>query len=269
MDPNIMDIDDTSSSSPQPVADNPVSRQPHPQMGLESSIPATEAPPTCEQSDQEPCGVVNLDVTYSMLRYISICWRRHLWLSLGERLRMKASDPNAVSEHAGYSFHDPVSEESSDVRVPPWVPYLSRFLLSRPNVTNWVFSSYRYNLEPVIPDLVKAIALMSHNYGQATPAGRELHWVVQGLNQLSNTLGQVKDDYGLIMRQNPDAIWQRAIMEATDPDSWPVWSEKEGARVATIDYSLGTQEPFRLGQLRSGREPGEVHSSFHEPSLGF
>ncbi|XXG99676.1 hypothetical protein Hte_006017 [Hypoxylon texense] len=114
-----------------------------------------------------------------------------------------------------------------NVAIPSWAPYLSRFLLARPNITNWVESSFSYRLQPTVANLKRAIESVAGDFDQRISESREIHWILHGLNQLDEALTDLCNTFGRALQNTPSLIWQDTITAATDPSFWPVWSANE------------------------------------------
>jgi len=128
------------------------------------------------------------------------------------------------------SYVDPTKQALPDVSgqnnsQPTWVPYLSRFLLSRPSVTNWVQSCYTFHLAPPVRKLYPPILAFAHQNELSTPDGREVHWILQGLMQLGSAVDELQSLHRANMRRNPSLIWQKDIQAASEQYFWPVWEE--------------------------------------------
>ncbi|KAI0432500.1 hypothetical protein F5Y09DRAFT_329571 [Xylaria sp. FL1042] len=170
-----------------------------------------------------------LSIGYPMLRYSALCWTTHLWLSLGNKHQKYASSSSSTipQKRPRTQSGDQRNTEHRDIPLPSWVPHLSQFLLTRPCVTNWVECSFAYQFQPTVARLKGAMESVADGFDLKSSDGREIHWILHGLNQLNEALAELDDSYGTALRENPSLIWQDTITAATDQHFWPVWPLEE------------------------------------------
>ncbi|KAI1351557.1 hypothetical protein F5Y01DRAFT_282754 [Xylaria sp. FL0043] len=74
--------------------------------------------------------------------------------------------------------------EHTHIPLPSWAPHPSEFLSTRPCVTNWVEHSFAYQLQPTVARLKRAMESLADGFDLKSSDGREIHWILHGLNQL-------------------------------------------------------------------------------------
>ncbi|KAI0410830.1 hypothetical protein F5X98DRAFT_381374 [Xylaria grammica] len=232
------------------------------QPNLPKQSPPVDLPPKNQQSDpssliekanRESAADENdrdlfLYTSYPMLRYSALCWTQHLWLALGETHQKYAlGSPSILSQsrrraHSG----DQWNTQHVNAPLPSWAPHLSRFLLARPCITNWVECSFAYHLQPTMARLERAMGSVAGGPDQTSPESREIHWIQHGINQVNEALAGLDESHGPVLRENPSLIWQDSITAATDRHFWPVWYLEEPPCYTPLPGSCWERETYSL-----------------------
>lgn len=185
---------------------------------------------------------------FPFIRYATLCWAQHLWMSLPWKHRSHKENEevfrtDAFRPSGGIGGHDQRRAESVP-RFPVWIPHLSRFLLCRAAVTNWTESSFHYHMTPTLKRLTDSLRSLKQEFPETTPESREVHWIVYGLNQLSEGLDELSRKHKLTLQKNPSLLWQRDITTATDPCFWPVWTAENTPSLGRLPPFHWVGEPF-------------------------
>ncbi|KAF2018188.1 hypothetical protein BU24DRAFT_166726 [Aaosphaeria arxii CBS 175.79] len=143
------------------------------------------------------------------LRYSSLCWPIHLTRAFARPARHNTD------------------KASSNMT---WLPALSHFLTDRVAVTTWAEASWRHSLPPNLSRLIPLLSAIKSELLPSTMEGREIRWVIQGLRELSEAMSELREEYGVTLRENPSLIWQ---WSGTDGNRgfWPLWDEARGCIV--------------------------------------
>ncbi|KAI0164594.1 hypothetical protein GGR57DRAFT_497469 [Xylariaceae sp. FL1272] len=185
--------------------------------------------------------------SYPMLRYASLCWIQHIWWCLEPTHREYAIQ----KEEARVLLRQQKVQGQPNGILPEYIAHLSMFLLSRASVTNWVESSFAFQLRPSVERLRAALESVAAQFDQKSPETRELHWVHNGLTQLDEALLGLEDEHCDVLKKNPSLIWQDWITAATDPHYWPVWTVDDTTHPRDLDAELWNTESFGLGNMTS------------------
>lgn len=230
--------------------------------GRTSTPVASESAPTDKVAEQQFLDQEEESLQrFPFIRYATLCWAQHLWISLLSKHRNCQENAQVLRTDAfrpsgGIGGHDQRRAESLP-RFPVWVPHLSRFLLCRAAVTNWTESSFHYHMTPTLKRLTDSLRSLAQEFPETTPESREVHWIVHGLNQLSEGLDELARKHKLTLQKNPSLLWQRDITAATDPCFWPVWT-------AENTPSLGRLPPFHwVGEPFDSTQPVDDCPLFH------
>ncbi|KAF2737363.1 hypothetical protein EJ04DRAFT_510470 [Polyplosphaeria fusca] len=148
------------------------------------------------------------DIHMPFLRYAALCWPVHLTRALSNR-------------PTGALSVEPFPHMA-------WLSALSQLLTDRVATTSWVEASWRYNLPPNLSRLVPLLNRVRSEIPPATNEGREIRSVVDALRQLSDALGELRNNYGVTLRENPSLIWQWNIQATSEGAFWPTWDEGRG-----------------------------------------
>ncbi|KAI1420503.1 hypothetical protein F5Y12DRAFT_772567 [Xylaria sp. FL1777] len=205
----------------------------------------------------------SLSIGYPMLRYSALCWTQHLWLALDEKHKKYAmSSPSTVSRSSPRTQPgDHQNAQHVNIPLPLWAAHLSRFLLTRPCITNWVECSFAYHLQPTVARLKGAMESVAEDFDQKNSDGREIHWILHGLNQLDEALTELDERYGTVLRKNPSLIWQDTITAATDQHFWPVWPLEEPSCPMPLAGSCWDRENYEVPPItRTDVPPGSSPS---------
>ncbi|GAW19621.1 hypothetical protein ANO14919_091090 [Xylariales sp. No.14919] len=232
------------------------------QPNLPKQSPPVDLPPKNQQSDppsliekvnRESAADENdkdlfLYTSYPILRYSALCWTQHLWLALGEKHQKYALDSPSILSQSRRRAHsgDQWNTQHVNVPLPSWAPHLSRFLLARPCITNWVECSFAYHLQPTMARLERAMGSVAGGPDQTSPESREIHWIQQGINQVNEALAGLDESHGPALRENPSLIWQDSITAATDRHFWPVWHLEEPPCHTPLPGSCWERETYSL-----------------------
>jgi hypothetical protein len=197
-------------------------------------------------------GTWNTEKSYPRLRYASLCWAQHLFTSLPADDRNFAApiEPGIPITSVDTRRHD--LETFIPASQPVWLPYLSRFLLSRPSVTNWVQACYAFHLVPPVWKLINPMLALAHRTSKSTAEGREIHWVLHGVVQLRDAVNELEHNYRAALVSNPSLLWQPDITSTTDRNFWPTWTieeEEHDDRLGPPTLSIRVPRPFAARQI--------------------
>lgn len=190
---------------------------------------------------------------FPLLSYATLSWPQHLFMS--EEPPHQNFRTNSQPGSSGFSpsqqplsnyvHHEKQHTNSGPAEIPGYLPHLSRFLICRKAVTNWVESNYHYHLMPSLQRLIPQLHSLASLHPTTSAESREVHWVLHGMDQLAKALDGFTESQKARLQANSTLIWQEEIQAATDGSYWPVWGNRSAQLNAPRYYPMDVGDSFQ------------------------